>query len=78
MIDTDAKYDIGLCNMLKTNNLNVKKMTVGQMANLNHVSEQTLRCMTVKGCCRLFTGMRRRGTGIMISVKAPNWTRFNT
>ncbi|MBS6644235.1 MAG: MerR family transcriptional regulator [Clostridiaceae bacterium] len=35
--------------MLKTNNLNVKKMTIGQMANLNHVSEQTLRLYDREG-----------------------------
>lgn len=35
--------------MIKTTNFNVKKMTIGQMAALNHISEQTLRLYDREG-----------------------------
>lgn len=35
--------------MIKKNNFDVKKMSIGQMANLNHISEQTLRLYDREG-----------------------------
>ena len=35
--------------MIKLTNLDVKKMTIGQMARMNHISEQTLRLYDREG-----------------------------
>lgn len=60
--------------MIKLTNLDVKKMTIGQMAKMNHISEQTLRLYDREGLLSPLGGMRKTDTGITTSVRAPSWT----
>ena len=52
----------------------MKKMTIGQMARMNGISEQTLRLYDREG---LFSpAYRNRDTGIMTSGKTHSWIGF--
>ncbi len=46
--------------MIKLTNLDVKKMTIGQMARMNHISEQTLRLYDREGLLSLWDGTKKR------------------
>lgn len=59
--------------MIKLTNLDVKKMTIGQMARMNHISEQTLRLYDREGLLSLWDGTKKTATAIMTSARAPSW-----
>uniref|UniRef100_UPI0032613F7C MerR family DNA-binding transcriptional regulator n=1 Tax=Clostridium sp. NkU-1 TaxID=1095009 RepID=UPI0032613F7C len=58
--------------MIKLTNFNVKKMTIGEMAKINHISEQTLRLYDREGLFSPYTGMRKPDTATMTFAKAPS------
>ena len=49
--------------MIKLTNLDVKKMTIGQMARMNHISEQTLRLYDREGLLSPLGRDEKNGAG---------------